>query len=408
MRRRAGNRFQPQRLEARLDFGGVQRRHQGFAERGDCFWRRGGGHHQSLPGIGFKALQALLVQRRQGVEGGNALGAGNANRHQPAGLDVLVAAGGVDEHHRHLATNHVLHRRCRSPVADMHHLESVAFAEQFGRQVVRAARARRGVVHATGLLFGPGQELGQVLGRHIRIDHQDHREARHQADRREVFFDVVAELGIQRRVGRHGGGVAGQHDIAVGPGLSGIVGTNVGGRAGLVVDDDRLAQRPAHGQRQNARHHVRAAACRVGNDPFDGFFRIRGGRCQRQGKGGSADPAAQGAGVVHENSSDVRSFKSRKSAPLQQKNASPDRQGRPMIEKYSCAHNWGMYSPGRCFQSGGGRLSPIHRHPLFTHQRLRRPRPPFAHGQPAGRAARRVARALRHSGRKRSRHCAGR
>ncbi|RZL27852.1 MAG: hypothetical protein EOP35_26680, partial [Rubrivivax sp.] len=101
--RGAGNRFQSERFEARLDGVSVdrleQRAVQGLDGRRRCLGRR----HHALPGVGFEAGQSLLVQGRDGVETGNPLQAGHADGAQLAGADMRAAGRRVDEHEGHLA-----------------------------------------------------------------------------------------------------------------------------------------------------------------------------------------------------------------------------------------------------------------------------------------------------------------
>ncbi|OMP13304.1 hypothetical protein COLO4_01909, partial [Corchorus olitorius] len=89
--------------------------------------------------------------------------------------------------------------------------------------------------------------------------------------------------------------------MPVGRGLGHGVGGDDAARAGLVVDDDGLAQLRGQLLRHHARGDVGHAACAKGHDDADGLVRqglcLAGDGCQQQGRAGQG--AAREAAFVH-------------------------------------------------------------------------------------------------------------
>ncbi|MCY1361048.1 hypothetical protein D9M69_477010 [compost metagenome] len=173
----------------------------------------------------------------------------------------------------------------------MRHLDLGLVHEQLHGQVVRAACAGRGEIHLAGVLLRVINGFLQRARRELGVGHQHQREARQLADIDEVLVGVVRQLLVQRRIGRERGGVGGQHGVAVGLGVRDGIGADDGGRARPVVDHHLLAQPRRDRLGDGARHHVGAAAGRVGHDPADRLggpvIGVRGRAGGEQGAGGS-------------------------------------------------------------------------------------------------------------------------
>ena len=134
------------------------------------------------------------------------------------------------------------------------------------------------------------------LRRHRRMHQHDQRAGRDQADRREILARVVADIGIERRIDRERAGAAEHERVAVGRGLRDRARRDRAAGAAAVLDHDLLAERLAHLLGDDARHHVVAAAGRVGHDQRDrpvGIVLRRGRRCGREGR-----PRPAGSGII--------------------------------------------------------------------------------------------------------------
>ncbi|MNL05444.1 hypothetical protein D3C87_1260420 [compost metagenome] len=169
--------------------------------------------------------------------------------------------------------------------------------EYFASQVGDAARARGPECQFARLLGCQRDQLGQVLRRQGRVDGEDQRALADQGDRLEILDGVVVQVRVQ--AGRDGQRryVAKQQGVSVGLRASHRGGAYRAARAGLVLDDDLLAQRVVQLLRQRARQRVGRAAGREGHHDADGLVRIRlgvrrsaqtHGQQPRQGRGQDA------------------------------------------------------------------------------------------------------------------------
>ena len=108
------------------------------------------------------------------------------------------------------------------------------------------AIARGGVRHAARMGLGVSHHLGNRLERRVRPHDQGHRHGPHHPDRHEVGRRVERQL---RKHRLEGGEARRRHDqrVAIGGRLRGLRGPQGAAGAGLVVDDDGLAQYRLHG-----------------------------------------------------------------------------------------------------------------------------------------------------------------
>jgi len=132
----------------------------------------------------------------------------------------------------------------------------------------RGAVAEGGEAQRAGLGLGGVAQVGQRLQAAARMRGQHVLRHAHERDRAQVFLRVVGQLADQRLVGREAVGHA-DEGVAVGRGLGGGVDADHRARAGLVVDDHRLAQRLRQLRADEARDEVGGAAGGEGHDHAD-------------------------------------------------------------------------------------------------------------------------------------------
>ena len=163
----------------------------------------------------------------------------------------------------------------------------------------RGAVTRRRPVDLAWIGLGIGDELGNRLGRHRRIDLHHVRHPHDARNRGRIPQEVEGKLRIERRVDgvRR---VDQEQRVAVGGRMNHRLGTDVVAGARLVLDEELLAQSLREPLRHDARGDVRAPAGGIGNDPAHGPGRVveRGGAadsCQ----GESGEPDDEKAGNVH-------------------------------------------------------------------------------------------------------------
>src|SRR5256885_1098370 len=178
LRRRAGQRLQRQRLEARQHGRRAQRllQRHGPGLYGGVV--RACGCDQALPGMGLEVLDALLGQRGHGRMALEPLGAGHADDAQLAGRNVLGRRRAVGQHEGDLAADHVDQGRPRAAIGHMGHLQAQALRQQFGGQVVGRAQPRAAVADGAWLGLHPLRELLQVVHRQLVADHEDRKSTR--------------------------------------------------------------------------------------------------------------------------------------------------------------------------------------------------------------------------------------
>ena len=146
-------------------------------------------------------------------------------------------------------------------------------AEQLDHEMGLGGCAGRGVVEFAGLGLGERHEFGQRIGRHLRIDQEQHRILRHHDDGREVALAVVGHAWAGGRNDREARGDH-QQGVAVRRRLGGGVGADDAARGRPVVDDERLSHRPLEIRRHQPRHHVVEPAGRERHDQADGTIGI--------------------------------------------------------------------------------------------------------------------------------------
>ena len=182
----------------------------------------------------------------------------------------------------------------------MHDVEAGHPVEDFAGKMVRPADAGGAVEQLARLRL---RERHVVLERrrgHRRMHHQHHGVAREQGNRRKILERVIAEhrTGVRRddhrRFGRR------QQRVTVGIRLCDQRRADTAGRAGAVLDHERLAERRLQMRLQQPRHDIGAAAGGERHDDAHrpvgiGGFRsarpaaVRWRRGRRARRGGSID-----------------------------------------------------------------------------------------------------------------------
>ena len=117
-----------------------------------------------------------------------------------------------------------------------------------------------------------------------KVCRQRNRRQAQQHDGRQVFFRVVIELAVDRRVDHHGA-VLQQQCVAIGRRFDHGLGTNVAGCTGPVVHRDTLPPNRLQAGTDLARQNVRATAAAIRNNDFHGARRVAvglGWRCRKK------------------------------------------------------------------------------------------------------------------------------
>ncbi len=208
-------------------------------------------------------------------------------------------ADGVAEHHGDLLADEVGDCERGAAIGHMRHLEAGPAAEELGDEMIGGADAGGAVVHRFRLAPGQSHEVSQRFDRQLGIDHQDVRVGGGHGDRREIPDGIVMQVLVDGRIDGDRAGLAEQERVAVGFRLRHHLGAEDRACAAAVLDHDRLADRFPDALGDDARHRIRAAARRIGNDELDRPRRIivgaDGGDRERASGGQSQSPRPNGA-----------------------------------------------------------------------------------------------------------------
>ncbi len=274
------------------------------AEPGLHVLRRGRGHHQALPGVGLDVREAELPGGGNVGQLRHALGRHGQQRHHLAGLHGAHAAGQVEHHQRDLAAHEVLQRGRAALVGHVQHGHAGLALEQLVRQVMRAAGAGRRDAVLAGRGLERGEQRLRVGDAGVGRGRDDERRAAHHAHEREVFLGVVGQLLVERGVVDQHAVVGREHGIAVARRTRHVLRRDDRARAGLVLDQHRLAHLLRDLRAHGAREKVGAAAGRVADHPAHGLGGVgglrgcRGRNGQRQCDGRELEELLAGDHVV--------------------------------------------------------------------------------------------------------------
>ncbi len=291
---------------------------------------RAGGCGQAEPGHGLEARKAALGDGGHIGHVRHALRRRHRQRPHLAVAHVADQRGHRRQVHVDLPADQVV-RRLRGPfVRNVGELDAGRVLQLHGRQVGHGPVARACEVKRARLCLGGSDHVLERLerrgGRHD--DHQ--RRVRNQANGGKVFFRVVGQLGVQRRVDRQVAGLAQHQGVAVRRGFGHGVHPDVAARTWPVLGDDVPAGVGAHLDRRLAGQHVGAAAGRERDDQADGLVGVVLSRAQ--------------AGHAHEG-------QAREDARERLHRLSPNRCfGGDIVDPCSTQYNAGSYSETRCVE----------------------------------------------------------
>ena len=186
----------------------------------------------------------------------------------------------IDEHHVHVAAEQALNRRAGAAVRHLVEVDPGRLLEQHGGEMKRIAHAGVGNVDLAGLALSLLDQLGHgVYFELCRIGDQHGQEASGERHRREILGRIEGQLLVEAGIGRICRDVAKQHGIAVGRRLGDEIGAEIGRRAGLVLDHDRLAGKFGHLLPDEPREEISPAARGIRNDQMNrpGWIGLCGG-----------------------------------------------------------------------------------------------------------------------------------
>ena len=189
----------------------------------------------------------------------------------------------------------------------MHDEGPGARLDEFHRQMRDGAGPHRGIVVLARVAPQQVDQFAHRTHAEIRRDRQHIGLDRRQRDRCQIPKRIVGHGLVEHRVVDQRPGDRDTHGIAVGRGLGHRIGTDVAARPGLVVDDDRLAQRASQAIGDQSGQHVGRAARREGHDQF--HCPARPIRLLRQGHRGQAGRGADQ--MQHVASTEVGQIRSR-------------------------------------------------------------------------------------------------
>ena len=195
-----------------------------------------------------------------------ALRRSDAERLELARLDVRQRHRNVDEQRVDVSRDDVGDRGCDALVRHVTQVRLRHVGQKLHRKMRHAADARRRHRRAVLLLAGVGDELGH-RARRIRGARNEHLGGVHDERHRcEIAHRVVGQLVVQRRADRDRAGAGHEQRQAVGGRLGHVLGRDAGVRAGLVLDDHRVAELLAELLGHHARDEVDRPARREAED----------------------------------------------------------------------------------------------------------------------------------------------
>ena len=173
-----------------------ERLYDRFVQLRNHVLRSTGGREHAEPRAGLVTGKPGLGDRRYIRHGGRAFGARHGDPTQLARLHMRQSRRHVVEHHLHLSSEEIGHRRRASFVRDVHHVDASHRLEELAREVNRRAIPARGEGKLARLRLGKIDDLLDRFRRHRRMHDQEVRHRRDQRHRREVLDCVVGHLRI--------------------------------------------------------------------------------------------------------------------------------------------------------------------------------------------------------------------
>ena len=207
---------------------------------------------------------------------------------------MLDDRGYRPEERLYLIAHQVGQRGRGSLVGNVRHFDARHEREQLARQVRGAADARRSVIDPVGRRLCRRKEIRHCLVGARGVDHEYQRPRGGEHDSRKTFLGIEGQVLVERIVDcmagrRH------QQRVAVGGRLGDRVGADRSTRAGLVIDDDRLAPVGTKFLANGPRKDVGATTGRIRHDDSDRLVWIGLCACGRR-----RDPASAREREGHE------------------------------------------------------------------------------------------------------------
>ena len=230
--------------------------------------RRAGRRHESEPRDGDEIGQAEFGCGRHVGRHRAARAAGQAQKLRLPGLLEAQRGGDVADEDVDPAGGEIDQRRPLALVGDVDDLDAGHGGEHLRRQVRGRAVALRGIGHLAGIGLGVGDQLLEAAGGQVETGGDDIGHDRQHRDRHELR-PVIGQRLVEIVVDRQGRGRTAQQRVAVRLGAIGDLGADIAGRAGAIVDDDRLAPGGRKLLADDAAEHVGRSAGREGHDDAD-------------------------------------------------------------------------------------------------------------------------------------------
>src|SRR5204862_473083 len=184
----------------------------------------------------------------------------------------------VHDGHGYLPRHYRAHRVAAALVGGVREPGAGLLIEELGGELER--RRARGIVDFARPRLRVVDQLLHGVHRQRGVDDEYQREVSDHRDLREIPERRIGQLRVDRRIHGHRPARAHEQRIAVGGGLGDVFGGDDALRAGLVLDDDRLAEAFGHLGREDAHDDVVAAAGRgrAGAVPwYDAAAAVAGG-----------------------------------------------------------------------------------------------------------------------------------
>ena len=165
----------------------------------------------------------------------------------------------LSEAEQRMAAEQASHLQAGAAIGHVREVEVEFFVHLEAEEMRRRSCLIGRVAQLAAVGLGPGDEFAEGVGRHAGID--DERERRlHAADNRPELIERPA--GVGERIGIDLGERLGAEpkNRPVGRCIRDILGGKRAACAGLVLDDDRLAERPRHMLRNHPRVGIDGAA----------------------------------------------------------------------------------------------------------------------------------------------------
>src|SRR4029077_2678501 len=195
-----------------------------------------------------------------------------------------------------MATDGRGHCRGTAVERDRDQIEAEGLLEHLAGEKARRAYARMGVAVLPRARLHPGNELGDVVYRHRRMNEQDLGRYPDERYRREVDVGVETELAEQAGVDDQ---CAADHQdgVAVAGGFSDQRGSDIAARSRVVLDVERLTEDLRQLGRKQAGNHIDWPARRKRRNQSDRPLRIGGlpvgGACEDAGRQERGNPQPQ-------------------------------------------------------------------------------------------------------------------